>query len=87
MEIAEIKKKLRDYLFEHFKVGRDDPDFNDDVHLFDYGYVDSFGAVDLISFVETSFGIKISQADLIAYPMNTVNEISTFASLRAAGEL
>jgi methoxymalonate biosynthesis acyl carrier protein len=87
MEIAEIKKKLRDYLFGHFKVAADDPDFNDDVHLFDYGYVDSFGAVDLISFVETSFGIKISQADLVAYPMNTINEIATFASLRAAGEL
>ena len=64
-----------------------DSDFTDDVHLFDYGYVDSFGAVDLVSFVQQTFGIAVSQSDMIAYPMNTINEIAMFASLRQKGEL
>ena len=57
------------------------------MHLFDYGYVDSFGAVDLVTFVQQTFGIKVSQADMIAYPMNTINEIAGFVSLRQQGEL
>ena len=87
MEIEEIKKILRDYIVERYAIPAGDADFTDDVHLFDYGYVDSFGAVDLVSFVQETFGITISQGDLIAYPMNTINEIATFTSLRQRGEL
>ena len=87
MELGVIKSTLRAYVVERYAISPGDADFTDDVHLFDYGYVDSFGAVELISFVQESFGVKIDQADLIAYPMNTINEIATFASLRQGGEL
>lgn len=87
MELEEITKALRDYIVERYAIPAGDADFTDDVHLFDYGYVDSFGAVDLVSFVQQAFGIKVSQADMIAYPMNTINEIAMFASLRQKGEL
>jgi acyl carrier protein len=87
MELEEITKALRDYIVERYAIPAGDADFTDDVHLFDYGYVDSFGAVDLVSFVQQAFGITISQADLIGYAMNTINEIATFTSLRQRGEL
>ena len=87
MELEEITKTLRDYIVERYAIPASDADFTDDVHLFDYGYVDSFGAVDLVSFVQETFGITISQGDLIAYPMNTINEIAAFTSLRQRGEL
>jgi methoxymalonate biosynthesis acyl carrier protein len=87
MENEQIQKTLRDYIVEHFSVPADDSEFTDDVHLFDYGYVDSFGAVALISFVQSSFGIEVTQSDLMSYPMNTIVEIATFVSLRKRGEL
>jgi methoxymalonate biosynthesis acyl carrier protein len=87
MEVDQIKQSLREYVVEHFKVPADDPDFNDEVHLFDYGYIDSFGAVALVSYVEKSYGIEVGQADLVSYPLNTISEIATFVSLRQRGEL
>ena len=87
MEVEQIKKTLRDYILEHYSVPAGDSDFTDDVHLFDYGYIDSYGAVDLVSFVQSSFGIEVGQADLVAYPLNTIAEIATFVSLRQRGEL
>jgi acyl carrier protein len=87
MEVDQMKDILRTYIVERYSIAKDDSDFNDDVHLFDYGYVDSFGAVDLVSFVEKSFGIEISQSDLVAYPLDTITQIATFASLRQKGEL
>jgi len=87
METEEIARTLRKYIVQHYAIPADDADFTDDVHLFDYGYVDSFCAVDLVSYVQKTFGITISQGDLTAYPMNTINEIATFASLRQKGEL
>jgi D-alanine--poly(phosphoribitol) ligase subunit 2 len=87
MELEAITKTLRQYIVERYKVPAGDADFTDDVHLFDYGYVDSFGAVDLVSFVQQTFGITVSQGDMIAYSMNTINEIAVFVSLRQKGEL
>jgi len=87
MDIDQLKQTLRHHVVQHYNIPADDAEFTDDVHLFDYGYVDSFGAVDLVGFVETSFGIKISHADLTAYPLNSINEIATFVSLRQRGEL
>jgi methoxymalonate biosynthesis acyl carrier protein len=87
VEISEIARILRAYIVEHYAIDPGDGDFTDDVHLFDYGYIDSFGAVDLVGFVQQRFQITIGQADMIAYPMNTISEIATFASLRQRGEL
>jgi D-alanine--poly(phosphoribitol) ligase subunit 2 len=87
MDTEEIKKVLRDHIVQHYAVPVGDPDFNDDVHLFDYGYVDSFGAVSLVAFVQEAFGVQVSQSDMVAYPLNTINEIATFTSLRKSGEL
>lgn len=87
MEVETLKQVLRQHIVTQYSIPADDSDFTDDVHLFDYGYIDSFGAVDLVSFVEKTFSITISQADLVAYPLNTINEIAGFVSLRQRGEL
>jgi methoxymalonate biosynthesis acyl carrier protein len=87
METDQIKKAIRAYIIGRFKVDDSDPEFTDDVHVFEYGYVDSFGAVELIGFVEEQFGIKITQGDLVSYPLNTITEIADFVSLRKKGEL
>jgi D-alanine--poly(phosphoribitol) ligase subunit 2 len=87
MQITEIMPDLRSYIREHFKVTETDADFTDDVHLFDYGYVDSFGAVDLTTFVEERFSIQISEADMVVYPLNTIREIAIFISRRKSGEI
>lgn len=82
--IEEIAVEIRKFVMERFKVPADDPDFHDDIHLFDYGYVDSFGAVDLTTFVEQRFGVKISESDLVAFPLNTIQEIAVFVLNRKA---
>ncbi len=87
METLDIIPELRNYIRDHFKISSEDSDFNDDVHLFDYGYVDSFGAVDLASFVEERFLVRITESDMVVYPLNTIREIATFVSRRKKGEI
>ena len=70
-----IQETISEFIREHFEIG-DDPDFNNDVHLFNEGFVDSFGAVEIIHFIEENFNIKITQKDITLFPMNTVNEIA-----------
>ena len=87
MDTAAIMIELQEYIRRQFKVTENDPDFTYDVHLFDYGYIDSFGAVDLIAFVEKTFQVKIKESDLIAYPLNTIREIASFVTKRQKGEI
>lgn len=87
MQTAEIASSIRGYISDRFKVLVNDPDFTNDVHLFEYGYVDSFGALDLTIFVETTFDVKVTESDMVLYPLNTVNEIAEFVTKRRSGEI
>ena len=86
METTEIAQKIGEFIRSRFAVDPTDAEFGADVHIFDYGYVDSFGAVELTEFVESSFGITISNSDLVLYPMNTINEIAGFVTARQKRE-
>lgn len=72
MSVAET---ISEFIREKFEIG-DDPDFSNDVHLFNEGFVDSFGAVEIIHFVEQTYGIEVTQKDITLFPMNTVDEIA-----------
>jgi acyl carrier protein len=83
-DVNSVLQQLDQFVRTKFEIAPDDPDFGSDVHLFDYGYVDSFGAQAIIEFVEATFQIKITDDDLIKYPLNTLNEISQFVIKRQA---
>jgi D-alanine--poly(phosphoribitol) ligase subunit 2 len=87
MDPNDIIAQLRQFIRAQFNVAESDADFDDNVHLFDYGYIDSFGAVTLTSYVENTFGIRIQDNDMIAFPLNTIREIATFVVRRHAGEI
>ena len=87
MEATETVPALQHFIRERFKIPDDDVDFNEDVHLFDYGYVDSFGAVALTAFVESRFAVTVSESDMVVYPLNTIREIATFIERRRRGEI
>ncbi len=73
---------LRTFVREKYKVADNDRDFNDAINLFDYGYVDSFGAVELIGFVESNFGIKIPESDLVVCPLDSIRTIAEYVEAR-----
>ena len=75
MDIKEIIQTLEDYIREQFDIGND-PDYNSEVDLFEYGFLDSMGAMDVIAYIEEEYSIEITQKDVVLYPMNTIEEIA-----------
>jgi acyl carrier protein len=53
----EIKSKLRTYILSHFLPGESAGNLKDDTPLRTSGIIDSLGIIQLVSFVEDSFGI------------------------------
>lgn len=75
MTLEKITETLFNYIME--KYGLDgDPDYTTDVNLFDYGFLDSMGATEVIMWLEETYSIEITQKDIILYPMDTVEQIA-----------
>ncbi|RKN78909.1 acyl carrier protein [Paenibacillus ginsengarvi] len=74
----EIIQELERHIRERYEIADDDDDFGTDVHLFDYGFIDSIGATALIAHIEKTYGIQVTNQDLMLYPLNTITEIATF---------
>lgn len=87
METHDIADALRRFIRERYQIPDNDPDFNDEVDLFNYGYIDSFGAVDLTSFVESQFAIKFTNSDWVTFPLSNLNQIASFVARRKRGEI
>ena len=75
MEQSVIAADIEGFIRTRFSIG-DDEDLTRDVNLFDYGFIDSMEATEIIVFLEERFNVEITQKDIILYPMNTINEIA-----------
>jgi methoxymalonate biosynthesis acyl carrier protein len=87
MQTQDIGSELRNFVRQRFSIPQDDLDFTDDVDLFNYGYIDSLGAVELTGFVEQQFGVAFADSDWINFPLSSIREISTFIAKRIQGEI
>ncbi|MDF2961678.1 MAG: hypothetical protein K0S39_3413 [Paenibacillus sp.] len=76
--MQDLLEQLETHIRTRYEIESDDDDFTVDVHLFDYGYIDSIGATALIAHIEKTYGIQVTNQDLMLYSMNTVREIADF---------
>lgn len=82
--MEEIVQQLEAHIRTRYEIEPDDDDFGVDVHLFDYGFIDSIGATALIAHIEKTYSIEVTNQDLMLYPLNTINEIAAFISRKIA---
>jgi methoxymalonate biosynthesis acyl carrier protein len=82
--VEDIVKQLEEHIRARYEIDPEDDDFSTDVHLFDYGFIDSIGATALIAHIEKTYTIEVTNQDLMLYPLNTINEIAAFISRKIA---
>lgn len=82
--MQDLLAQLEVHIRTRYEIEADDDEFTVDVHLFDYGYVDSIGATALIAHIEQTYGIQVTNQDLMLYSMNTVREIADFIQKKTA---
>lgn len=82
----QVARTLEEKIREIAKVTADDNEFSRDVHLFDYGYLDSYSATELLTFSEQTFQIQVLDRDLAHRPLNTISEFAHYVLERKACE-
>ena len=75
-----IAAKVKDFIGTVSQVPVNDPEFTDEVHIFESGYLDSLGVVQLIEFIETAFGVKLDETHLFSEEFTTIGGIATLIS-------
>jgi len=74
---ATIRDEIRQFITEKFLFNSDDPPA-DDVSLFEMNIVDSVGILEIVSFLESHFQIRVEDDELIAGNLDSINKIASF---------
>jgi acyl carrier protein len=71
-----MKQQIRDFVC---KTTFSDPQkIYDNTLLFDEGIFDSMGLLNLISFLEEDFGVKVNDSELSANNFGSINAIASY---------
>jgi acyl carrier protein len=75
--MSEEKTKIRQFIIENFLFGNADG-LNDDTSFLEEGIIDSTGVLELITFLEEEFSIKVEDAELIPENLDSMNNVDSF---------
>ncbi len=76
MDINEIKKKISDFLMEN--LPNHGLELNNDTDLLNEWFLDSFGVIDTILFLEETFDVTIKRSAINADNFSNINTISAY---------
>lgn len=81
--MTDIQKIVVDFIRENFIMGRSDVVLDPEVSLIESGVMDSTGVLELVEFLEATYGIKIEDEELVPENLETIGNIVGF--LRTKG--
>jgi acyl carrier protein len=76
----EIAERLELFIRKQFAIASSDGRFSRSALLFENGYVDSVGAVELLAFVQDKFGVVVPDEQLLSEEFSTIDGIATIIS-------
>ena len=72
------KKLIRDFIVTNFLFGATDAKFSDDDSFLETSIIDSTGMLELVAFVETSFGIEVADTELVPENLDSISRLASF---------
>jgi acyl carrier protein len=85
VDIQLIHDQVCDFIRTNFLYSEGDI-LNDGESLFERGIVDETGILELVMFVEETYGVQVSEADLVPENFDTVNNVVAFVSERLGAD-
>ena len=76
--------RVREFVLENFLVG-DDTGLSPDTSFLEKGIIDSTGILELVSFLEESFGIKVADEELVPENLDSLANIEAFLCRKLDG--
>jgi acyl carrier protein len=74
-----VQQRVKQFIVENFYVA-EPSELGDDTLLVTNGYVDSTGMLEIISFLETEFGIRIADQETTPENLESIERIAAFVA-------
>ena len=81
VDVDLIREQIRDFLTVNFLYG-DHVHLDDNASLLEQGVVDSTGVLELVLFVEETYGISVDEADLQPENFDSVSRLTNYVAAR-----
>lgn len=75
----ETKTRIRSFIVENFYV-QDGAMLDDDTSLLGTGVVDSTGVLEVVAFLEETFGIAVPDADIVPDNLDTIGRLDAYVA-------
>jgi acyl carrier protein len=75
--MMDLKTKIRAFIVENFLFGKDEG-LDDETSFLDEGIIDSTGILELVSFIEEEFPIKVEDEELIPENLDSIKNVVAY---------
>ena len=79
-----IKDQVRAYLLDNFLMGSTNQDIQDETSFMNSHILDSTGFIELISYLEEQFGIRVTDDEMVPDNLDCLRNIEQFVSGKRA---
>lgn len=69
---------IRSFIFENFLFDADETALNNNDSFLEQGIIDSTGVLELVNWLEETYGIQVDDMELIPENLDSVNRLSAF---------
>ena len=77
-ETSAVEAKVRGYILENLLFTSDGSQLANDASLLDRGIIDSTGVLEIVLFLESEFGVKVKDSEMLPENFDSVNNIVRF---------
>lgn len=78
MSHTEFERLIRDHLTTNLLYVEDEYEYDDNSSFIGSGLIDSMGVMELVTYVQSSFGITVKQKDIVPDNFDSINKLAAF---------
>lgn len=82
--MRDIKQTVKNYIDENLLMGGRGEVIRDDSSFLDIGVLDSTGVIELVSFLEKTFAIKVLDEEMVPENLDTLTNIERYVNSKLA---
>jgi len=79
-----VKEQVRNYILDNFLIGLKVNDIQEDTSFLDIGIIDSTGVIELISFLEETYGIRVEDKEMVPENLDSLKNVERYVAQKMA---
>ncbi|MCY2954887.1 MAG: acyl carrier protein [Planctomycetota bacterium] len=81
------ENEVRQFVVENFLYGQDDGAIQRDSSFVDNGVIDSTGVLELVAFLEKTYGIKVEDGEITPDNLDSISRVARYIEQKRASRV